>query len=63
MARGRAGLQRVGDLLGLVGIAPYQAARYPHQFSGGMRQRAIIAMALACNPKVLLADEPTTRST
>ncbi|MQT15489.1 dipeptide ABC transporter ATP-binding protein [Segnochrobactrum spirostomi] len=60
MARGRAGLQRVGDLLGLVGIAPDQAARYPHQFSGGMRQRAIIAMALACNPKVLLADEPTT---
>jgi oligopeptide transport system ATP-binding protein len=50
------------DLLDLVGI-PQAADRYgdyPHQFSGGMRQRAMIAMALACNPTILIADEPTT---
>ena len=60
IAEGRAARVRAGDLLELVGISARQASRYPHEFSGGMRQRAAIAMALACGPKVLLADEPTT---
>jgi oligopeptide transport system ATP-binding protein len=54
--------ERAAELLSLVGI-PKAADRlddYPHQFSGGMRQRAIIAMALSCNPLLLIADEPTT---
>jgi oligopeptide/dipeptide ABC transporter ATP-binding protein len=51
---------RVIELLDLVGINADQKDAYPHQYSGGMRQRAMIAMALACNPQVIIADEPTT---
>ncbi len=53
---------RAGELLTLVGIpaASKRLNDYPHQFSGGMRQRAMIAMALSCEPKLLIADEPTT---
>lgn len=51
---------RVTELLDLVGIAADHKDQYPHQYSGGMRQRAMIAMALACDPQVIIADEPTT---
>ena len=52
--------KRVDDLLDMVGIASQRRDQYPHQYSGGMRQRAMIAMALACDPPVVIADEPTT---
>ncbi len=52
--------ERVGELFELVGLNPATLDRYPHQFSGGMRQRAMIAMALSCDPKIIIADEPTT---
>src|SRR5438094_7961943 len=55
-----AAMKRVGELLELVGIHRERAQEYPHEFSGGMRQRVMIAMALACNPKVVIADEPVT---
>ena len=59
-ATGKAAKAQVRELLELVGISGSRADRYPHEFSGGMRQRAAIALSLACEPKVLLADEPTT---
>jgi oligopeptide/dipeptide ABC transporter ATP-binding protein len=52
--------RRVDELLELVGIPSARRNQYPHQYSGGMRQRAMIAMALACSPELLFADEPTT---
>jgi oligopeptide/dipeptide ABC transporter ATP-binding protein len=53
-------LRKAGDLFELVEMPADRIKNYPHEFSGGMKQRAMIAMALACNPKVVIGDEPTT---
>ena len=51
---------KIVELYQMVGLNPEMIDRYPHEYSGGMKQRAVIAMALSCNPKLIVADEPTT---
>ena len=54
------GRRKAGDMLEMVGIPRARYDEYPHQFSGGMKQRVVIAMSIACSPELILADEPTT---
>lgn len=53
-------IRKTAEMLELVGIPAFRMHEYPHQFSGGMKQRVVIAIALACSPKLIIADEPTT---
>lgn len=56
----RVARKRIADLYSLVGLDPDVMDQYPHEYSGGMKQRAVIAMALSCDPSIIIADEPTT---